>query len=87
MTNDQNLKVLASHHASVDGLGLIKDQKRVFRARKGVEMLAGGGWSRDVGGEMFAGGVVVRNVGAIGLRLIENGWLALKEYIPNQPFN
>ena len=73
MTNDQNLPVLASHHASVDGLGLIKDQKRVFRARKGVEMLAGGGWSREVGREMFASGVVISNVRAVGFQLKENG--------------
>jgi hypothetical protein len=73
MTNDQNLRAIASHHASVDGFGLIKDQKRVFRARKGVEMLAGGGWSRDVGWEMFASGVVISYVRAIGFRLYENG--------------
>ena len=69
MTNDQNLSVLASHHASVDGLGLIKDQKRVFRARKVVKMLAGGGWSREVGRELFASDVVISNVRAAGFQL------------------
>ena len=73
MTNDQIFSVLASHHASVDGFGLVKDQKRVFRAREVAKMLAGGGWSRDVGWEMFASGVVISNVRAVGFQLKENG--------------
>ena len=52
-----------------------------------AKMLAGGGLSRDGGSKMFLGVGVSSNVRAVGLRLIENGWLAFKEYIPNQPFN
>ena len=73
MTKDQKWSVKASHHASVDGFGLIKDQKRVFRARKVVKMLAGGGWSRDVGRERFASGAAISNVRAVGFQLKENG--------------
>ena len=51
-----------------------------------AKMWAGGGLSRDVGSKMFLGVGVSANVRAVGLRLIENGQLAFKEYIPNQPF-
>ena len=85
MTNGQKWSVEASHSASVDCFGLFTGGKQAFRAGKAAKMMAGGGLSCDVGWKIFAGEVVVRNVGANGLRLTENGWRTPVNFIPHSP--